>query len=198
MKVNVICAVALTMTACTPVRADSLADDILTDSQVKGGLVVHVGCGDGQLTVALHADQRYLVHGLDASEEMVQRARQTIRSRGVYGQVSAELLRSSQLPYSDNLVNLMVVEDPSLVAPAEVMRVLAPCGVAYVRSGIENSKSSLDSWQKTVKPWPDEIDQWTHFLYDATGNAVAKDSRVGPPRHLQWLTRIPLCPCMQV
>jgi outer membrane protein assembly factor BamB len=37
-----------------------------------------------------------------------------------------------------------------------------------------------------VKPWPDDIDQWTHYLHDAGNNAVAEDDRVGPPRHLQW------------
>ena len=42
-------------------------------------------------------------------------------------------------------------------------------------------------WTKVGKPWPKEIDQWTHFLYDATGNAVSNDRMVGPPRHMQWV-----------
>ena len=39
---------------------------------------------------------------------------------------------------------------------------------------------------KTVKPWPTEIDQWTHYLHDPSNNAVAHDRVVGPPRGLQW------------
>ena len=37
------------------------------------------------------------------------------------------------------------------------------------------------------KPWPAEIDEWTHYLHDADNNAVAHDTRVGPPRSLQWI-----------
>ena len=29
-------------------------------------------------------------------------------------------------------------------------------------------------WTKTVKPWPEEIDEWTHWLHAADGNAVAR------------------------
>ncbi|HYW79185.1 MAG TPA: PQQ-binding-like beta-propeller repeat protein, partial [Thermoguttaceae bacterium] len=43
-----------------------------------------------------------------------------------------------------------------------------------------------DGWLKYTKPWPAEIDEWTHYLYDASGNAVSKDAKVGHPRHLQW------------
>ena len=59
------------------------------------------------------------------------------------------------------------------------MRVLAPNGVAYIRKG--------NTWTKTVKPRPKEIDEWTHYLHDATNNAVAKDTVVAPPHHIQWV-----------
>ena len=32
----------------------------------------------------------------------------------------------------------------------------------------------------TEKAWPKEIDEWTHYYYDAKGNAVSKDKQVGP------------------
>ena len=38
-----------------------------------------------------------------------------------------------------------------------------------------------------MKPWPKEIDQWTHYLHGADNNAVAHDSVVGPPKSVQWL-----------
>ena len=37
------------------------------------------------------------------------------------------------------------------------------------------------------KPWPAEIDQWTHYLHGADGNPVARDRVVGPPEHYQWI-----------
>jgi len=175
-------AIVLVLTGAPRAQAsapEQAARQILDATGVKGGLVVHIGCGDGKLTAALRANESYLVHGLDTDADNVELARRHIQSLGLYGQVSADLWRGPRLPYIDNLVNLLVAESPTEVATAEVMRVLCPEGVAYIK---ENGK-----WMKIVKPRPDEIDEWTHYLHDASGNAVAHDTVVGPPRHLQWL-----------
>ena len=42
-------------------------------------------------------------------------------------------------------------------------------------------------WTTTRKPRPAGIDDWTHWLHGADGNAVARARVVGPPRHLQWV-----------
>ena len=42
------------------------AQKILKDTGITGGVIVHLGCGDGQLTAALRAGDSFLVHGLDA------------------------------------------------------------------------------------------------------------------------------------
>jgi outer membrane protein assembly factor BamB len=152
--------------------------DVFDATGVKGGLVVHLGCGDGKLTAGLLASESYLVHGLDIDAANVQRAREYIESLGIYGKVSVETFDGKRLPYVDNLVSLVVAEDLGGVSMDEVKRVLCPDGVAYVKQG--------DRWTKTIKPRPGEIDEWTHFLHDAGGNAVAKDSKVGPPRRIQW------------
>ena len=66
-----------------PVSApERLANRILEASGVEGGLVVHLGCGDGRLTAALRADARYTVHGLDADASNVEAARQHISDKG--------------------------------------------------------------------------------------------------------------------
>jgi len=155
------------------------AKAILDATGVKGGLVVHVGCGDGSLTAALRANDRYIVHGLDVDPAKVDLARKRIGSMGVCGKVSVDRLTGGRLPYVDNLVNLIVAEDLGAISMGEVMRVLAPHGVAYVKVG--------GAWKKTIKPRPEAIDEWTHFLYDATNNAVSSDRVVGPPRQLQWV-----------
>jgi len=155
------------------------AKQILSATGVKGGLVVHVNCGDGRLTAALGANESFLVHGLDTDAADVAKARDHIRSRKLYGKVSVEQWTGDGLPYAENLVNLLVSEQPVNVPMEEVLRVLAPNGAAYVKQA--------GKWTKTVKPRPENIDQWTHYLHDATGNAVANDSVVGPPRRMQWL-----------
>ncbi|MHC4405727.1 MAG: outer membrane protein assembly factor BamB family protein, partial [Planctomycetota bacterium] len=156
--------------------ADRRADSIIESTGIRGGLVVHLGCGDSKLTAALHADDRYLVHGLGTNAAQVAEARETIRAQGLYGLVSVDRFDGRRLPYVDNLVNLLVADDLKGVTMREVMRVLAPRGVAWV------------SGETIVKPWPNEIDEWTHFLHGADNNAVAKDTVVGPPKRYQWIS----------
>ncbi|MCD6394070.1 MAG: PQQ-binding-like beta-propeller repeat protein [Planctomycetes bacterium] len=154
------------------------AEDILHESGVKGGLVVHLGSGDGRLTAKLRVSDSFLVHGLALEAANVEKARTYIESVGLYGPVSVDLLSGDRLPYIDNLVNLLVAEDLRGVPMKEVIRILCPGGVAYTKT---NGK-----WSKTVKPRPNEIDEWTHFLHDASNNAVAHDSQTGPPRRMKW------------
>jgi len=155
------------------------ARQIYQATGVNGGLVVHLGCGDGKLTAALRAGDGYLVHGLDADAADVATARDHIRGLGLYGRVSVDRLTGPRLPYADHLVNLVVSEGPGEVPTAEVMRVLCPGGVAYLKKDGE--------WAATVKPRPARIDEWTHYLHGPDNNAVAKDTVAGPPRRLQWV-----------
>ncbi len=157
------------------------ASRILNETGTRGGVVVHVGCGEGELTAALHRSDAYRVQGLDTNPEKIAKARAYIRSLNAYGNVSVDSFDAQRLPYVDNLVNLLVIEKRGDLTDAEILRVLVPNGVAYEKRG--------DKWTKTVKPWPGEIDQWTHFLHDADNNAVAKDTKVGPPKHLQWMAK---------
>ncbi len=171
---------AALLVACLPsvCSADS-AEQILEATGVTGGLVVHLGCGDGKLTAALGAGSGYLVHGLDADPANVARARVYVDGAGLYGKVSVDTLRGSVLPYASDLVNLVVSEDPGDVPMSEVSRVLCPGGVAYIKSGA--------AWEKTVKPRPKELDEWTHFLHGPDNNAVSHDTAVDLPRGIQWL-----------
>jgi len=159
------------------------AKQILKATDIKGGLIVHIGCGDGKLTAALYAGDNYLVHGLQTNEDNLRQAREYVQSSGNYGNVSFSQFDGKKLPYVDNLVNLAVVEELDDLSMDEIMRVLAPNGVAYVKDD--------DGWKKTTKPRPKEIDEWTHFLHDPSGNAVAHDYVVGPPRHIQWVAGPP-------
>lgn len=154
------------------------AGQILNETGVKGGLIVHIGCGDGTLTGELRANDSYIVHGLDRNARNVQKAREHIRSLGLYGKISIDQLSDNYLPYIDNTVNLIVSENIGDLPMKEVMRVLVPDGAAYIKNS--------EGWTKTIKPRPQNIDEWTHYLHDASNNAVAHDTAIGPLRHLQW------------
>ena len=70
---------ALFLTAA-PGRADiNQARQILDATGVRGGLIVHIGCGGGRLTSALRANDSYVVHGLDRDPGNVAAARKHIQ-----------------------------------------------------------------------------------------------------------------------
>ncbi len=60
-----------------------------------------------------------------------------------------------------------VVEEAGSVSAAEMRRVLASRGIAYLQAD--------GKWKKVVMPLPRQIDQWTHWLYGPGGNAVANE-----------------------
>mgnify|MGYP005652794695 CR=1 FL=1 len=159
--------------------AEETAQAILRQAGTRGGIVVHLGCGDGRLTAALRVDEGFTVHGLAASAKDVEAARAHLLAQGLYGPVSVERLAGKALPYADGLIDLVVVEDRLGVPMAEILRVLVPGGVALAREG--------EGWRKTVKPPSPDTDEWSHYLHDAGNNAVANDSVVGLPRRLKWV-----------
>jgi outer membrane protein assembly factor BamB len=171
-------ALAQEAAAAAKPKPEAQAAAILRAAGVRGGVIVHLGCGDGRMTAALRASEAYLVHGLATDAADVARARAHVREQAVYGPVSVDRLRGNRLPYVDNFVNLVVVDDPSGVPMDEILRVLAPGGAACLKKG--------DGWTKTTKPRPDAIDDWPQYLHGPGNNAVSDDTVVGPPRRMQW------------
>ena len=168
--------------------------DVLSASGVSGGLVVQVGCDDSLSPAALRPSDAYLVQVLDTSESRVAGLRASL-SQGEDGPISVRVFDGRNLPYADGLVNLLILRNGFELVAAEISRVLAPEGLVMIAPGVSKSIPALDreriqidgkSWSKLVKPKPEEIDEWTHYLHDPSGNPVAKDSAVGPPRHLRW------------
>ncbi|MFC1497613.1 PQQ-binding-like beta-propeller repeat protein [Verrucomicrobiota bacterium] len=195
-----------------PLRQGS-GQEIIKASGVKGGLVVCVGAEKPEFVTGLHAGEQYLVHALDTDQKNVDSARKYIKSKGLYGKVSVDTWDGKNLPYADNLVNLIVVQSAIRNPQSEIERVLAPRGVALIKANTEHrtlniehrngkieksetsaldvGRSMLDvhgeKWIKLKKPVPKEIDDWTHYLHGADGNAVADDSLAAEPRSVQWI-----------
>ncbi|MHC4593957.1 MAG: outer membrane protein assembly factor BamB family protein [Planctomycetota bacterium] len=155
------------------------AKKILDTTGIKGGLIVHIGCGDGKLTAALRANDSYLVHGLDTKAENVEKARERVKKFGIYGKVSVDTFGGANLPYIDNVVNLLIADNLGNVSEDEVIRVLAPGGVAIIGKD--------GKYSKVIKPVPAETDEWTHYLHGPDNNAVSRDRAVSYPYHMQWV-----------
>ncbi|MHC4504670.1 MAG: hypothetical protein ACYTFI_15305, partial [Planctomycetota bacterium] len=145
--------------------------------RARGGFVVVAGCDDPAFIASLRAQGGRVIQALDTDPGHVARARARFAADDLYGPVSARIFDGEHLPFVDDLVNLYVQRPPFELGEAEIRRVLAPGGSAIDPSGTMILR----------KPWPKQIDEWTHFLHGPDNNAVARDTRIGFPRHAQWI-----------
>lgn len=166
---------------CAQGLASASALDSLKNSGIKGGIVVHLNCGDAQETAALRLNAGYFVHGLDTSAANVAKGRAFLQAKKLYGDIALAQYDGKSLPYANNTVNLLVADSLGNVPAAEALRVLAPLGAMVVGG------------KQTVKPWPGNIGDWPQYLNKADNNAVAKDTVAGPPRFIQWVDNPTWC-----
>ena len=178
----------------------SVADEQHTIGHVHGGLVVQLGTGDTDAALRLGQTGRYIVHLLGSDPAGVAKARVSLKASGIYGLVFAETLADSgRLPYSENLVNAVIVRSPEKVALAEIFRVLTPLAALVVfndsgvdsqmlkKAGFEGIEKQEDGSLAARKPWPKNMDTWSHPRHAADGNAVSLDTAVGPPERVRWV-----------
>ena len=186
--VFIVVALLVCLMAGVPIAAEDFADV----AGVPGGFVVWVGCEDGKMLASLGSRKGFVVQGLSDNPQAVAAAKEQVKAVGIYGKVSVVHFNGKQLPYVDNLVNLLVVSDVGGISGGEIKRVLAPGGRALIKKqldipGIKTSPlASLEGCTTYMKPWPDNIDEWTHFLHDAQGTSVSNDMIAGPPGGLRW------------
>lgn len=161
--------------AATAAQAQPPAE-LLKTTGVTGGIVVQLNSTDAEeLASLLGPSGRFLVQGLATDPSDVQQLRNDLRTLGVHGDVSAVQYDGKTLPYADNTVNVLVGRSPISVTRDELLRVLTPNGIAMIGS------------QRLVKPVPEATDEWTHFLYDGSNNAVSHDLQATQPRSIQWV-----------
>jgi len=199
MKGKVWSTLALLLVNASASAATLATEGAVMESSIsaeKDALVVVLGCNDPDQLISLHANGSSLVQGLDTDPTRIEEARRAIETAGVQGPVSVRLYDGSNLPYMDNLVNVVVVETALADAGAEILRVLAPRGRALVREAgnqewLSGMKPPVKKFQggfvEFTKPVPSNTDEWGHWLHAPDNNPVAKDDVVDVPRHLQWL-----------
>jgi hypothetical protein len=144
---------------------------MIREARITGGLVAQVGSQDLALSdLGQHFHIRLLLPDVAAFEK----AQAAINQARLQGRFTASVWDGKTLPFADRALNALVIAKDGTVPEAEVRRVLAPRGLLVSASGVKRA------------PVPDGIDDWTHFLYDASGNAVSKDREVASPRSLRW------------
>ena len=204
LMVVAVCATAFAASA-DPLRAAeaSAATRTAAELGINGGLCVQLGAERTDIAAELAASGRFLVQVLDVDRQIVDQARRQLQARGLYGLISVDLLpRQGGLPCTENLVNLLLVSPrgSESFSAAEAGRVLCPNGV-LVMAGPKATQEQLTAvglvvtrktddgigWLVAKKPWPDEMDEWTHPRHSAAGNAASGDTAVAPPRRVRWV-----------
>ncbi len=177
-------------------RPDSI---ILSRASLPGGLCVVIGSDPMDAAIELGRTGRFLVHVLETNLEKLGETRARVREQGLYGLVTvAPHTAGVSLPFAENLVNAIIVGRGTATPIAEVRRVLAPRGVVLASPGDAGALSTAglqaevhgagaDAWAIGVKPWPTEMDEWTHPRHGPGGNAVSNDRMVGPPERVRWV-----------
>ncbi len=181
------------------------AADLLSNPAVREGLCVHIGCGDGGLTLALYEydEGRHLVQGITDNQADLAAARPAIQGAGKYGPCSVILAAlDGLLPYAPHSVNTIVVDnfpakEAAGVSADDIVAILAPYGSAFLEGGPGSVAGATvetlaDGWVRVEKLYPAGMDEWRQGGsgvggYDATMSNISKDQLAGPPSALRWI-----------
>ncbi len=182
---------------------DNPPADVAQAVGIHGGLCIQIGDDGEAVAGPLAKTGRFLVQVLCPDAAAVSETRGLLQAEGRYGLASVDRLPvGNRLPYTENLVNLLVIPDalPASVTWDEIGRVLAPGGVLLASpaacsadqlqaAGLIDTRTVETNrlWIAARKPRPAEMDNWTHPRHSASGNAVSQDTLVEPPRRVRWV-----------
>ena len=89
-KTAIVATVWIILSSSRPTMSASAkeAGIFIEKSNIKGGFIVHAGCGDGTLVAALGEDKQYVIQGLESDSRQIEKARDTVGATGNYGRLS--------------------------------------------------------------------------------------------------------------
>jgi len=190
---------------------DPQARAILDRTKVTAGFCMIQGVGDGKLAMALAGGSDLRIYCAEPDAAKVAAAREAIAAAGLYGtRITVHHIASKTLPYPDYFADLVVVADASATySPAELCRVLRPCGgvlTALPDSGLSVSKvkaalaaagvsgqeltftvsaSSAES-ARIVRGPLIGAGEWTHQYGDMGKSGCSGDKLVKTPLKVLW------------
>jgi outer membrane protein assembly factor BamB len=211
---NLVCIIAAGLAAmifCVNIEAlgaqeaTTRAETLLNFKGLRPGLCVTIGDTDGDLLAEIAADGKYHVHALTPDQANVEILRESIASKGLYGQVTVDHSLFTSLPYTNNLINVLIVNDfvalkKKGLTVKELMRAVAPKNSMLIRNAPADLKQIITQagykdavinrqgiWTQIIKPWPEAMDEWPQHAYDAGYSATSSDLLLQPPDSVQWI-----------
>ena len=188
--------------------SSAVVTQLLDWTDIDRGVCAVVGAHGG-LALELARNSNLLVHVRDTDALAVAQLRQAADSAGLGIQrLAVEQGRTDRLPYTDNTVDLLVIEQASAkwlngTEVHELLRVLRPDGMALVSGDVEpaifdnwaanaahhveSGEGILSGWMRITKPANAGIDEWTHWEKSPDNNPVSADQLIKAPYMTQFM-----------
>ncbi len=155
------------------------ADEIVRRSGIRAGYCVDLGCGNGDLALALARRTELRIVAIDADPEQVSVARRRLDQAGLYGaRVTVHVGDPRDTKYPRQFANLVVsarslAEGSAAVDAVEAGRLQRPYGgvVCVGKPG---------ELQVSVRGPLENAGQWTHLYADAANTLCSTDEIRGP------------------
>jgi outer membrane protein assembly factor BamB len=199
--------------AQSPLYAQAARTAIRRAGTSKGYCLV-LGARIGRLAYEIARRSQFQVVGIEPDAKRVAEARRRLAEAGLYGvRVTIHQGDAASLPFPRCWANLIVSEEPLLdgtlsFSPAEVYRVLRPCGGCLVLTTADlATQDRLAQWGSQAVPgWKVErsaaglvasvlrgplpgAGDWSHFYADSGNTACSGDRLAAGPVDLQWFGR---------
>ena len=171
------------------------------------GIICLQGFEDIDQLKGIFENTKATIQLLYSDKKTVEKMRLLLKENAVSNGISVRKNEGKSLPYIENLINVFISKNIKNSEPIkEVCRILSPYGkglidissinteaidsikLALTENGIKKIALTKEGkWLEFTKPYPDNYDEWTHWLQNAGGSGLSEDDVVGPPRSIQWL-----------
>ena len=144
----------LTATAIAEPSAQQVLEYI-EKQKLNGGLIVQLGLKDAD-ELTTYAKRNLVVQCLEMDPQKVDQARKRIIARKKYGGVSLQRLYSAEkLPYSDNLIRILIVKNGYKLSKEEMLRVAQQPGEILEKLG-EQVPDHMKKRERPPVPQPNQ------------------------------------------
>ena len=174
------------------IQLTAAAEQILTQSKMRAGYCLDLGCGDGQLAMALAQQSDLQIIAIESDPQLLQQARERLLAANLLGSrvtvLAAADLADTGLPnyFANLIVSQQALKDGVESLPlGELERLLRPYGGVWVLGApdalIRHERGPLAG-----------AGQWTHQYSTAGNSTCSTDELVKGPLGLLWFRDIEL------
>ncbi|MHC4556904.1 MAG: outer membrane protein assembly factor BamB family protein [Planctomycetota bacterium] len=161
---------------------------ILEKIGVTHGICIVLGDTNCELALQLARDSELLVYVQLPQAKDVESSRTIVDKAGLYGtHIFIEKGDLTRLHLSDNLADAVItVGEATDISQTEVLRILRPQGKALLGN------------KELVKPYPKDVDNWSHPYHGPDNNPQSTDELARAPYLTQFLAKPWYCPMPEV